>query len=1051
MGGVSAARRYGCVLAAVLTLLSVAPEARAIELLEGRIQVHGYFEEVIRGINDNFSENTDLTQWQSILNIETEIDILPDGLGPVSGLSAFARVEVRYDCVWTRACGMARSADTFGNRANKLPVRLGDARSSNSTGQLQASAAPEELPGGFVTNQPRIFGPTRRLGGSRRVGGINTVDVISTLFGTAGADGLLNSPDDPARYTFQPFLDYRFAMRAIKGTDDGRGTQTLGPWLPKNVIDPIGTLRTRVNPFNARESNPITGNIGSAALPLRPAPEFNASVGGLRQGVAQGLFLPSPTLARWIQDGRENTFDQNFTQRELAWNRGAAQQQTGELKELYLDGEVLDGRLFLRIGKQTVVYGKTELFTAIDQFNPRDIALSTLPSLEESRLAVWAARGIFSLYEVGPLEDVRVELAVNIDEYTPDDLGRCGEPYSPNPVCNKTFGLFAHGITGVAIAGEERPSGWWNGWKGLQGAARLEWRWDRFSFALTDIYSYTRTPFTERLTTFERNVDPNTGRPREYGAQGACTTGNEPACLQGSEALARNPLNQQIFAVICSSSVGFSSLDRTVCAQSVFNSTRQPLPGTTITNALSVALGGGFGANILFPALAGTTAFVVPLNAGATDNLTLGVAGGLGSGPAGSLSATLSDQQEALLGCGVFYGTNCHTQGIDLLNLEASALLQSFPGIEGTSGNWDPTDASVAQPGTVGFAGGPACTRYINGRTVILPGCRGPGDAGYNPAVDGVTTGLLMNATLAPGGSPFPAQQFRNEMAALSFNFMNLLVAFSTPDSDGVIEANEFDNTRKTRTDGCSFVRPELCGSVNSFFAVTGVQHRDVRAGGNMRFGRRDMVWAGGGDVVLRYEKRNVLGLALDFAEDTTKTNWAVETTWENDLPFGDADQFGGLTNTDRYNLVISADRPTFINFLNQNRTFFFNTQWFFSYVPEYRNSFDTLGPFNVRTTFTVTTGYFQDRLLPGMTFVYDWKSNSGAALPQLQYRFTENFSATFGAAFFMGRFQGRDAALNPLSLGNRRGAHAYTNWTEQGLSPVRDRDEVFFKLRYTF
>jgi hypothetical protein len=189
----------------------------------------------------------------------------------------------------------------------------------------------------------------------------------------------------------------------------------------------------------------------------------------------------------------------------------------------------------------------------------------------------------------------------------------------------------------------------------------------------------------------------------------------------------------------------------------------------------------------------------------------------------------------------------------------------------------------------------------------------------------------------------------------------------------------------------------------------------------------------------------------MDFAEDVSKTNWAIEASWENGVPFGDADIFDGIDKTDRYNLVISADRPTFINFLNQNRTFFFNTQWFFSYVPEWRRSFDSLGPFNVLTTFTISTGYFQDRLLPAVTFVYDWKSNSGAALPQLQYRFTENFSATFGAAFFMGRFQRRELPLNQLSLGNQRGRHSYYSHTEQALAQVRDRDEVFFKLRYTF
>ena len=85
---------------------------------------------------------------------------------------------------------------------------------------------------------------------------------------------------------------------------------------------------------------------------------------------------------------------------------------------------------------------------------------------------------------------------------------------------------------------------------------------------------------------------------------------------------------------------------------------------------------------------------------------------------------------------------------------------------------WDATDSSHAQPGTVGFQGAPLCTRVEGGRTFVLPGCRGPGDKGYDPRVDGTVNGLL---------HPFTGQQFQNELAALSWNFLMGLVGFSLP------------------------------------------------------------------------------------------------------------------------------------------------------------------------------------------------------------------------------------------------------------------------------
>jgi len=1024
-------RRVGALVAALGAFASATP-AHAIEAFDGRFQLHGYFEEQVRGIDADFKENMDLTQWYHVLNLETEMDILPDGWGPFTGLSAFARVEVRYDCVWTRACGIFKSADTFGNRASKLPVRLGDARFANMSGVAQATGANPDGPG-------RIYGPTLALGHARRVGGPENVDGLSTLFGINTSAVLFNGRNyRPASdNTFVPINDYIFAMRQIQGGNNGISIQTLGPWAPKNTIESNGLLRTTPNPFRAADAVPNTfvpstglPLSGSGELPYRPAPLLPFQKGG-NTTQAAGLNYVSWGARNVLQQRGTllDSFDQNFRQSELEWNRGASQQDEKELKEAYLDVELFDGQLLARLGKQTIVWGKTELFATTDQFNPRDLALASLPSLEESRIALWAARFIYSFYNVGDLEDVRLEVALNLDDFEPEDLGRCGEPYTPNPVCDKSMGLFAHGIAGYGIIGEDRPEHWWNGWKGLQGGARLEFRWDRFSFAISDIYNYVRTPYAHRITTYERNVDEVTGRPREFASRGSCVTGNEPACLTPAEALTKQSVNQSLFAMICSSSVGFSSLDPTACAQTVFNSQVLANGLIPITTALTNVFGGSGLGGIVLSVLAGAANNLVPLDGGVQ-----------------TLGSSLSAQQQALLGCGPFYNTSCDTDGIDLLNAEASVLLQSFPGFDGTALNgWLMSDASRAQPGTVGFRGGPVATRYFNGALVTLPGARGPGDPGYDPTIDGVPTAV----------QPLAGQPFRTELAMFSWNYLQLLVAFSTPAAGQAPTRAQFDAANQFRTDGCSFAAPQFCSNVISNYSVTGNRRRTLDAGGNGRFGRRDFVWAGGGEVLLRYEKRNILGFSMDFAEDVTKSNWGIESAWIEGNPYSDADKSNGISKSSTLNLTVSVDRPTFINFLNPNHTFFFNSQLFFQYITDYESSFtSTLGPWNFLGTFTISTGYFQDRLLPSVTFVYDVKSNSAAALPQIQYRFTENFSATVGVSTFMGRFQNRDMALEPIALNNHAAQGEpgpYHEVTEQGIAPIRDRDEVFLRVRYTF
>jgi hypothetical protein len=160
---------------------------------------------------------------------------------------------------------------------------------------------------------------------------------------------------------------------------------------------------------------------------------------------------------------------------------------------------------------------------------------------------------------------------------------------------------------------------------------------------------------------------------------------------------------------------------------------------------------------------------------------------------------TSSDAQESLLGCGTGFGTQCDSQGISLFRAAPWALFQSF-------GTGPTNDATTPQPGTASAPVPPG---------VPFPGARGLADAGYVLAVDGSTLGLAH-----PLAAP---QTFRSESAALSWNFERLLVAFSSPDADGVIEPQELDAAHVFRTDGCSYVRPDLCSAVmsNRHLAVT--------------------------------------------------------------------------------------------------------------------------------------------------------------------------------------------------------------------------------------
>jgi Protein of unknown function (DUF1302) len=979
-------------LAAALLLIALGlpgGTARAFEAFDGRLQVHGFGEVQLRAISSNYkASDWYASQWANVLDLEVEGDLLPQGWGPISLLQAFARLEVRYDCIYT-GCGVAPTYHYFGNRSDQGPRQLAGAVSNPYSGILAIK-------------------PVETIQEDNELVSIFAVPPLKQL-ADLGSKNIDNLPDC--------ILGSAFTVKSIDGTL-GNTAFPIGPWRPDRCIQPVASM--------SQSENTTLG------LPLRPRVP-NQKVPGLAN---QGIFDPSlPFLQQLPKYG---DFDQNFTQSELAWNHGASQDEK-ELKEAYLDLETLDGRLWIRAGKQDIVWGKTELFRTTDQFNPLDLAVSTLPTLEESRIPLWSVRGVYSLYDLGPLEDVRLELAMNYDQFEPLDLGQCGEPYTVWLVCAKTFGLWGHGFTGNGIAGEIRPPDPWDSTSGIEVGGRAEFRWSRFSFQLSDFWGYDDAPTIDYFYEYSRNVDPSTGRPLDV--LGRPLDPNESP----EEVLKVHPSNRQLFDFTCFVTVGLAEAVIPAlggrCLVDLLNAKGVDIAlGLDPPQALGIVLGGtDFGSQLAGIIAAGgvppfPTVPLVELNHDPNDGP------GAGTFPAFSLSYFLTPEQQALLGCGPFYGTNCDTDGIDLFNAEGSVLVQGFPQVE--------PEPAVA-------------TRPVGGRAVRLPGarnpylsdgspnpdwnveqdgCVGPGLFGCNAndVVDGHPPRAMdAHALVYPTGINHPRAglPFRNELEALSFNFEELLAAL------GQSSPNDPD---------CQITDPTKCRFVRGIFDVAGVTRPEVRAGGNGSFGRRDFIWQGGAELQLSYKKRNVLGFAFDVAEDVTKTNWSVEWAWFANQPYAVVNEPQGFVERNTYNLTVSVDRPTFINFLNANRTFFFNSQVFVRYISGYDGDFAVNGPVSALGTLTVATGYHQDRLLPAVTGVYDVRSASGGVIGQFTFRYSETFSVTIGAANFFGHAQALDVPLTQ-ALPENNGGDFRRDRRYDGLSPIAELDQVFLQLRKTF
>ncbi|MCC7258647.1 MAG: DUF1302 domain-containing protein [Gammaproteobacteria bacterium] len=105
------------------------------------------------------------------------------------------------------------------------------------------------------------------------------------------------------------------------------------------------------------------------------------------------------------------------------------------LREFYVDTTIpttdSGQELSLRIGRQQVVWGRTDLFRVLDVVNPMDFSRENLyAEFEDSRIPQWM---INAEYRIGPtkwLEDLNFQLIYKIEDFRPHDLGQGGEPYA---------------------------------------------------------------------------------------------------------------------------------------------------------------------------------------------------------------------------------------------------------------------------------------------------------------------------------------------------------------------------------------------------------------------------------------------------------------------------------------------------------------------------------------------------------------------------------------------------------------------------------------------
>ncbi len=312
------------------------------------------------------------------------------------------------------------------------------------------------------------------------------------------------------------------------------GSYFTGELVPAVSIDNVvffGRVTAPVRPRGAGQDE-VGGNAdGEVFEDLRD--HFGDLVAGFRQGEpfygalhnagmaggtgldaslsAASLPLSTPLNSYQGAFGDAESFDYGSTdmnrrEDELKWECFDNAHPWCIVREFYLEAEYKN--TFMRLGRQQIVWGKTDAFRLQDRINPIDLGYhSIFPDLEERRIPQLALDLVQSFGDVGPFQDVSLEFAWVFDRFLPDQFGQCGEPYAFTAACGARANASAHKLFNFSLAAVDEVE-----WKieNTEPGLRLEFRLPdpSISFSLSTFYTHQDQPVA-RFVNHYSTSNPN--------------------------------------------------------------------------------------------------------------------------------------------------------------------------------------------------------------------------------------------------------------------------------------------------------------------------------------------------------------------------------------------------------------------------------------------------------------------------------------------------------------------------------------------------------------
>lgn len=102
------------------------------------------------------------------------------------------------------------------------------------------------------------------------------------------------------------------------------------------------------------------------------------------------------------------------------------------IREFYAqkNWDLADGKQFnVKVGKQQVVWGRSDLFRVLDVINPMDYSRNSIyDEFEDIRIPMWMVQGNYRMGPSDALSERNIQVVWNFDQFRPNNLGQCGTP-----------------------------------------------------------------------------------------------------------------------------------------------------------------------------------------------------------------------------------------------------------------------------------------------------------------------------------------------------------------------------------------------------------------------------------------------------------------------------------------------------------------------------------------------------------------------------------------------------------------------------------------------